>query len=448
MDRRTLLLAISFVLCAGSGAMSAHAGDLNPPPGPVAPTMKPLTDVEPRVAINATNTPGDADSLFKIAQPGSYYLTGNVTGEVGKVGIKIAVSGVTVDLMGYELAGVPDSLEGIRASVFNTQRISIRNGAVHDWGRGGIDLGNSDNNQLTDLSVEHNTFQGIFANNATTVTHCVSFQNGTGIQVNNAGVITGCSIYDNLGAGLSANLAAVVTDCTAYSNGLTGITAAVGSTITACSAQSNGSRGIAAGNGSTITDCTASFNTSDGLSGNKGCTLTHCTSHHNAGAGFIVLEDASVIDCTAYDNTGSGIFADNVAATVSGCTATSNDGHGISIGSGLVTGCRCDNNVGDGIRVIGSCQVTENKSSSNGANGGTGAGIHVIQENCRVEGNFVSFNDLGIDVDSLANVIIHNIARANGTNYDVPTGNLMGTIIHIGVTDMNAATNTYGNLSL
>jgi len=57
-----------------------NAGDLNPPPGPVASTMKTLSEVEPRIAVNSINTPGDADSLFKITQPGSYYLTGNITG--------------------------------------------------------------------------------------------------------------------------------------------------------------------------------------------------------------------------------------------------------------------------------------------------------------------------------------------------------------------------------
>src|SRR5262245_48602298 len=85
---------------------SVRAGDLGPPAGPVAPTMKPLTEVEPRIAINATNTPGDADSLYRITQPGSYYLTGNVQGVASKSALEIDASGVTVDLMGFTLEGV------------------------------------------------------------------------------------------------------------------------------------------------------------------------------------------------------------------------------------------------------------------------------------------------------------------------------------------------------
>jgi len=84
MNRNTRIVALGLAVVVAATGGTASAGDLNPPPGPVAPTMKSLSEVEPRIAINATNTPGDADSLFKITQPGSYYLTGNITGVAGK----------------------------------------------------------------------------------------------------------------------------------------------------------------------------------------------------------------------------------------------------------------------------------------------------------------------------------------------------------------------------
>lgn len=46
-------------------------GDLNPPPGPIMPTMKTLVEVEPRTAINSLP--------FNVTAPGSYYLTGDLT---------------------------------------------------------------------------------------------------------------------------------------------------------------------------------------------------------------------------------------------------------------------------------------------------------------------------------------------------------------------------------
>src|SRR5262252_4521225 len=84
-------------------ASVALAGPLNPPPGPVASSYKTLTEVEPRTAINAANTPGDSGCLFKITQPGSYYLAANVQGVAGKSGIDIASGNVTIDLNGFSL---------------------------------------------------------------------------------------------------------------------------------------------------------------------------------------------------------------------------------------------------------------------------------------------------------------------------------------------------------
>src|SRR5688572_7177275 len=79
------------------------------PPGPPAPSMKTLAQIEPRTAISALP--------FTINQSGSYYLTTNLTGVSGQSGITVAAHNVTVDLGGFELAGVPNSASEIgRAS--------------------------------------------------------------------------------------------------------------------------------------------------------------------------------------------------------------------------------------------------------------------------------------------------------------------------------------------
>src|SRR5262245_60152694 len=111
---RSIVLGAAAAIGAIAAITLGVSGPLDPPAGPVGPTYKTLAEVEPRVAISAATTPGDADSVFRIGQSGSYYLTGNVTGISGKAGIEIAVGGVTVDLMGFELAGVPGSLDGVR----------------------------------------------------------------------------------------------------------------------------------------------------------------------------------------------------------------------------------------------------------------------------------------------------------------------------------------------
>ena len=134
---RIALLA-SFLILGSSFPLLAQ-GPLTPPGAP-APTMKSLDQIEPRIPINATHTPGDADSLFKITQPGSYYLTGNLMGVAAKIGIEIATSNVTIDLMGHSLLGAAGSLSGIATPSTSYNNLTVRNGVITGWGGNGIQL--------------------------------------------------------------------------------------------------------------------------------------------------------------------------------------------------------------------------------------------------------------------------------------------------------------------
>jgi hypothetical protein len=94
---RAWLGVVGCVLGAAA-VMIAIAGPLNPPSGAVSSTYKTLSEVEPRIAINATNTPGDADSVYKITQRrGATTLRAVSRALSGKHGIEveIASSGVT-----------------------------------------------------------------------------------------------------------------------------------------------------------------------------------------------------------------------------------------------------------------------------------------------------------------------------------------------------------------
>src|SRR5437016_4087567 len=139
MTRKSQIITLALAAAIAATGLIALAGPINPPAGPVTGTYKTLAEVEPRTAVNATNTPGDATSLFKIIQPGSYYLTGNVAGVSSKSGIVIAADNVSVDLMGFALQGVVGSLDGIATDAAH-KNLTVRNGAVSGWGQDGIDL--------------------------------------------------------------------------------------------------------------------------------------------------------------------------------------------------------------------------------------------------------------------------------------------------------------------
>jgi len=249
----------------------AYAGDLNPPAGPITPTMKTLDEVEPRIAINATNTPGDADSLFKITQRGSYYLTGNITGVVAKHGVEIAASGVTLDLNGFDLVGVTGSLDGVSVTVIDLRNIAVVNGSVRSWGDEGVDLGTfgADNCRVADLLASGNA--------------------GNGISTADGSTVTNCSASSNTANGIAATgSGCTVSNCSASSNGASGILTSTGSTVSNCSAYLNTGNGISTGTGCTVSNCSAAFNAGSGITTSPGCTVADCTARSNTLDGIVV----------------------------------------------------------------------------------------------------------------------------------------------------------------
>jgi len=382
---RPSLLALASSSVIGGGI--ALAGPLTPPAGPVTSTYKTLTEVEPRIAINATNTPGDANSLFMITQPGSYYLTGNITGVAGRHGVEIAASGVTLDLMGFDLSGLPASLDGVSATVSNLTNITVRNGSVRAWGDEGVDLGtnSADNSAVIDVRASGNA--------------------GSGITTDDGCTITGCSAYNNTGDGILTGFGCTITGCSATNNSANGIVTSSSCTITACSASSNTGSGISTGFGCMITECTASYN-GTGIATDDGCTITGCTAIENTGSGISTGFGCMITECTASFN-GTGI------ATASGCT---------------ISNCTARSNTLDGIRVTSGCVVLANACLFNG-NGGSGAGIHATSSDNRIEGNNCTGADRGIDVDSAGNIIIKNTCSGNISNWEIAVGNVCLVIL-------------------
>ena len=134
MKRKTLsslVIAIALPLAASLFAQ----GDLTPPSAP-APSLKTLSQMEPRTIVNSTNTPGDAGNTFIISQPGSYYLIGNLTGAGSKNGISIRSGNVTLDLNGFAVTGL-NADRGIDLPTAQSA-VTIRNGTVSGWNDGGI----------------------------------------------------------------------------------------------------------------------------------------------------------------------------------------------------------------------------------------------------------------------------------------------------------------------
>jgi parallel beta-helix repeat protein len=347
----------------------AHAGELNPPAGPVTSTMKPLDQIEPRIAINAVNTPGTATSLYRITQGGSYYLTANTVGSAGKNGIEVQADRVRIDLSGFMLQGVSGSLDGIKVTVGSTCHVT--NGAIIAWGGWGI----SD-------------------------------------PANAAMIVVNVRASENAGHGIFAGSRARVSECACFGNGADGIVTGVGSNVANCVVQGNTGSGINSGVRSVVTECTSTSNGANGISAGAGSVIIHCTASTSTdwGNGIAVTDGCTITSCSASGNAGNGIAAGS-STSVSGCTVTWN--------------------AGDGILASTGCRITDNNCVSNGSNGSAaGSGVHVTGWRNRIEGNNCSSASYGIRTEIGGNLIAGNTCSGNGGgNFNITGTQTIGPII-------------------
>lgn len=280
--------AAASLLIGGSWLL---AGPLNPPAGPVAPTGKTLADVEPRIAISDANTPGDADSMFRITQRGSYYLTGNVTATLfmAKNGIEIATSGVTIDLNGFELNGSTGTsgYDGVTVTATTPRNITVRNGIVRGWGDDSVDLLNVTGGRLERITASENRGNGMNAGKGFAVETCTATENdGIGIFAYNGSVISGCAAAYNGGSGINI-----------FASGA----------VRSCSATNNDDRGIVAGEYSVVEGCSASLNTTYGISTGGSCLIRGNQSSQNGSAGIRTIFGSSRVEENNCVSNGTGI---------------------------------------------------------------------------------------------------------------------------------------------
>lgn len=310
---------------------AAHAGPLDPPAGPIAPTMKTLDEVEARTPVQSL--PGSASAIHVINQPGSYYLTGNITGEIGKSGVRITANDVTLDLNGFSLIGVTDSLHGVHMPSFK-QNVVIRNGNIRVWDGDGVQS-----------RIDHGRIEGIIAtaNGGWGIDNAVTSTFST--------VIARSEAYANRGGGIRGGGFSLITDCVVWGNTGTGAGVLVGgsSSVVGCTASFNTGTGIETGAQSSVIDCNvvSSGSTRTAISIGSRSTARDNSVKLSSSASGILVGTASTIDSNTVTSLSAGGFG--IRTTGSGSIIIRNTVHGMTLKFDIAAG----NSVGPIADVVG-----------------------------------------------------------------------------------------------
>ena len=306
---------------------------------------------------------------FTITQPGSYYVTGDLTS--ASDGIIVEADHVTIDLMGFSISG-PGSGTNYGVWMETRNNVEVRNGTVRSFGAHGIcDVGNPYRGH------EHRV-----------VNVRVLFNGGDGINL--------------------PGRSQLVQDCTASENGGSGIYAGYDSTVTGNTAWENGASGIGGGNACTITGNNSSYNGSTGLAGGMGSTMTENTVVHNQGMGVSAAGGCTVLGNTVRYNDWSGMDIGD-GCTVMHNTVHANNRDDVSGHAGILI---------RSYSLIKSNTISENLRCGIDVNG-TGVGNSI-------EENLISVSSIGIEFFLGGNFYANNRVAGCGEAFVNAAGNIDG----------------------
>ena len=283
------------------GPVAALDGSGNPQP-----TMKTLHQVEPRTPVQtlAVSAP------YTISQPGSYYLTGNITVASGDA-IIIASDDVSLDLNGFTLKSTfTGGASGTAVSVSSSRsRLTIRNGSIVS------STVVYDSSPATVGGFAQGIYSGGLITQALVSGIHVTGVAGDGIYLDEQGIIERCTVTHCGGTGIFAD---EVRDCSVKNCYGTAITARGNASNCTGSATGAGSRGLF-------------------ISGNA----TNCSGTAISGIGLYCIGNA--MNCSGKSTDEAGLYC---SGNASNCTGTSLTGFGLSCGGNAMNCTGSSGNTG------------------------------------------------------------------------------------------------------
>ena len=380
-----------------------------------------------------------------LSWPCSAKLSGNFSGV--SHGVTITASGVTLDLMGFTLAGDQGTDDyGVfinGATTAPIQDVVVRNGFIRNFGSG-VRAEYANSSRFEQLSTSGNSQYGVY------------LRGDSGLC--NGNTIADCTVSSNTFYGV-------------YFYGSNG--QCDGNTIADCTVSGNKSYGVyiyssyGHCDGNTVADCAVSGNGSIGvyLSGaygrSDGNKVADCTVNNNGSYGVYLNAyqgqcDGNIVSgCAVSGNKSYGVFLSGQSGqcdgnTIADCAVSGNGSFGIRLSSAeagqcdgnTISHCAIRGNGTDGIYLSGTSnsQCEGNTIADCVIRKHTNSGINLIAvEGARIQGNQVS-SQVGISTygiycaDTARNLILQNTCVGQATNFSVTTNDTCGPIVSAGGT--------------
>ena len=402
-----------------------------------------------RRALVGGITTGDAPGFpITITEPGSYRLASDIQilSDLSQLcrtqsgafeascAIEILTNHVTVDFDGFSISGLDDDgiLTGMGVLSWDYRDITLKNGTLHEFLRGGAVLG--DDSRIIDMRLISAGTAGagqaiIIRDGCTVVRNTISDGEPEGAAVTVAGsacLIADNTIFDYVGQGIrvhgSDTPTGAVGSCTIARNTVervsfgSGIGVDVPCTITDNIVRGGDFNGIVAADGSVLRGNVVEDHPADGIVAGDNCVVVDNSSNNNGNASDIADGIRFGIGCTvkantANHNSGNGINGSSNGSAPAGSTVIANT---------------ANFNGGDGIRVAAGSTVKDNTATRNGDDGiETGANALVLGNNASGNTNFGL--RLTVRVGYGHNVLADNNGPAGNNNPQVFSGIEIGT---------------------